>query len=73
MLRVAICQFPVEADVRRNAGFIMRQMKRAAARGATIAQFCESALGVYPTLLSPEDPGFRDYDWSHIGFRIHSR
>jgi len=46
-LDVATCQFPVGADVRENARWIRRQMRRAKARGAQVVHFSEGALSGY--------------------------
>lgn len=46
-LRIATCQFPVSSDVRRNARYVLRQMRTAKERGARVAHFCETALTGY--------------------------
>lgn len=44
---VATCQFPVSADLRRNANYVERQMRIAAERGAHVAHFAEGSLSGY--------------------------
>ncbi len=46
-LRIAICQFPVSCDIVRNAKFIRRFMKQAAADAAHVIHFPETALSGY--------------------------
>jgi predicted amidohydrolase len=46
-LRVATCQFPVEADPRSNLGHILQQMEEAAKQKADLAHFSECALTGY--------------------------
>jgi deaminated glutathione amidase len=46
-LTVATCQFPVDADPRRNARHIARLLRAAKARGADAAHFCECSLSGY--------------------------
>jgi predicted amidohydrolase len=58
--RIATCQFPVFADVRRNLRRVLRQMRDARARGAGIAHFSECALSGY---AGENFPSFRGYDW----------
>ena len=43
-LIVATCQFPVDADIRNNTGYVLRQMRHAKARGADVAHFPEASL-----------------------------
>ena len=49
-LRIAICQFPVSQDIAMNAKFIRRFMKKAAAAGADLIHFPETALPGYGRL-----------------------
>ena len=60
-LRVASCQFPVTSDVRRNAAYIRRYMKKAAAAGAHILHTSESCLSGY---ANKDVPTFAGYDWA---------
>jgi predicted amidohydrolase len=46
-LTVATCQFPVSGDIGQNAGWITRQAREAAGRGARVAHFPEGALSGY--------------------------
>lgn len=59
-LRVATSQFPVDADVERNAGHIVRQMGRAREAGAHVVHFSEGALSGYAGI---DFPTFRGFDW----------
>ena len=47
VLVVATCQFPVSANVVRNGGYVMRQMRVARERGALVAHFPEACLSGY--------------------------
>jgi len=47
LLRVASCQFSVEADIEHNRRSILAQIAEAAARGARVVHFCETALSGY--------------------------
>jgi len=49
-LRIAICQFPVSCDIKSNAKFIRRLMKKAAEREAHAVHFPETALSGYGRL-----------------------
>jgi predicted amidohydrolase len=60
-LRVATCQFPVSGDPRRNAAWVRRQMRAAAADGAQVAHFPECALSGYAGI---DLPSYTGYDWS---------
>jgi predicted amidohydrolase len=60
-LKVATCQFPVDADLRSNARHVLRQMRRASAQGAKVAHFCECSLSGY---AGPDFPSYRGFDWS---------
>ena len=46
-LIIATCQFPVSADIQRNASYILRQMAKAKEKGADISHFPESSLSGY--------------------------
>lgn len=59
-IRVATCQFPVSGDPRRNASWVRRQMREAAARGAHVAHFPECALSGYADV---DLPSYAGYDW----------
>ena len=62
-VNVATCQFPVSADVGANCRWIVRQMRLAAQRGATVAHFPEGALSGYAGV---DFPGFADFDWDSL-------
>lgn len=47
VLVVATCQFPVSADVVRNGGYVMHQMRVAREGGALVAHFPEACLSGY--------------------------
>ena len=59
-LKIATCQFPVDADVERNCGFVLRQMTAAKERGADVVHFCETSLSGYAGI---EFPSFAGFDW----------
>jgi predicted amidohydrolase len=46
-LITATCQFPVSADIKRNASYILRQMAEAKEKGADVSHFPESSLSGY--------------------------
>jgi len=62
-LKIATCQFPVSSDVARNARYVKRQIKRAAANGADVVHFSETALSGYP---GSDFPSFKGYDWEAL-------
>lgn len=47
MLRIATCQFPISANIKRNCDFMVRQIDQSAQRGAKIVHFGECALSGY--------------------------
>lgn len=64
-LRLAICQFPVSADVKQNAKWIRKQMQDAAKEHAHVVHFCETALTGYAATqgdLKSSD----DIDWKLV-------
>ena len=63
-MKIASCQFPVSADIRTNATWIMDQMEEARASGATIAHFPECALSGYPGVDLETMEGFC---WETLG------
>jgi deaminated glutathione amidase len=67
-LRVASCQFPVTADVGRNACYILSFMKKAVEAGADILHTSEGCLSGY---AGPDFATFDDYDWNRL--REHTR
>ena len=46
-LIIATCQFPVSADIKKNASYILRQMAEAKKKGADVSHFPESSLSGY--------------------------
>ncbi len=62
-LTVATCQFPVSADVPRNLGYLLRQMRAARDRGADAAHFCEGALSGYAGV---DFQTFAGFDWPEL-------
>jgi predicted amidohydrolase len=62
-LRVAAAQFPVSADIARNARTIEQQMREAASGGAHVIQFPETSLSGYaPTHIESYDT----YPWGEL-------
>lgn len=62
-LSVATCQFPVSSQIDANLGWIRKQMRLAASRGARVAHFCEGALSGY---AGTDFDSFEDFDWDHL-------
>lgn len=62
-LRVATCQFSVEANIARNRRAILRQMKQAAEQKADIVHFPECALSGYAGADMPDTSGI---DWDAL-------
>ena len=62
-LKVATCQFSVEADIERNLGYVLRQMKAAKSRGAHVAHFSEVCLAGYAGVEIKSMEGF---DWDRL-------
>ncbi len=59
-LSVATCHFPVDADVRRNVRYVLRQMRVASALGADVVHFPEACLSGY---AGTEFASYRGFDW----------
>ena len=59
-LSVATCHFPVSADVRRNACYVLHQMRVARRLGADVAHFPEACLSGY---AGSEFKSYRGFDW----------
>lgn len=59
-LRVATCQFPVEADIASNRRWVLKQMRAASESGADVAHFSECALSGYAGV---DLSGSEEYDW----------
>jgi predicted amidohydrolase len=62
-LRVASCQFPVAADVTRNARYVRRYMKAAAEGGAHLLHTSETCLSGYAGM---DFPSFDGFDWDRL-------
>jgi predicted amidohydrolase len=62
-LRVATCQFAVEADISHNRRWILRQIDQAADAGAHIAHFSECALSGYAGV---DIPSVDALDWTQL-------
>ena len=48
-LKIAVSQFPVSSDIKRNLGYIIRHIKKAASSKADVVHFPELALSGYET------------------------
>ena len=59
-LAVATCYFPVDADIRRNHRYVLRQMRTAREGGADVAHFPEACLSGYAGV---DFPSYRRFDW----------
>jgi predicted amidohydrolase len=57
-LTVATCQFPVDADMRRNLQYVSRHIRTAKDRGAHVAHFPEACLSGYAGVDFPSYKGF---------------
>lgn len=62
-LRVATCQFSVEADISHNRRWILKQIEQAAEQGAKIAHFSECALSGYAGVDLPD---IDSLDWLQL-------
>ncbi|MBM3994090.1 MAG: carbon-nitrogen hydrolase family protein [Planctomycetes bacterium] len=62
-LRVATCQFSVEADIDHNRRAILRQIREGAQRGADVVHFSETALSGYAGV---DIPGVHAIDWDRL-------
>ena len=62
-LKVATCQFPLEANLEHNLGYVLRQMKSAKSRGAHVAHFSETAL---PGYAGVDLKSMERYDWDRL-------
>jgi predicted amidohydrolase len=60
-ITVATCQFPVDADIRRNQRYVLHQMRIAKSRGAHVAHFAECALSGY---AGTDFASYEEFDWS---------
>ena len=62
-LRVATAQFPVSADIGRNAGTMREQMREAHDMGAELVHFSEACLSGY---AGAEFATWEGFDWSEL-------
>jgi predicted amidohydrolase len=67
-LRVATCQFSVEADIGHNRRWILKQIAQAADQGADLAHFSECALSGYAGV---EFPDIAALDWDCLVSATH--
>ena len=63
VLRVAGCQFPVEASIAQNLQYVLTQLQQAAEGGARVAHFCEAALTGYAGV---DVPDLSTLDWEAL-------
>ena len=66
VVKVATCQFPVCADVDRNAAYVRRQMLQARKMGADAVHFPEAALSGYG---GSDLATWDDFDWARLRCR----
>ena len=59
-LTVATCQFPVTMDIRKNLGYVRRQMQAAKKRRARVVHFSETCLSGYAGV---EFESFKGFEW----------
>lgn len=62
-LRVATCQFSVEADIAHNRRWVLKQIQQAAQQGAQVAHFSECALSGYAGVDIPDTTTL---DWDRL-------
>ncbi|MCP3696157.1 MAG: carbon-nitrogen hydrolase family protein [Planctomycetaceae bacterium] len=62
-LRIAGCQFPVEADISFNRDQILGQIQQAASQGARLVHFSEAALSGYAGV---DFPDISHLDWEEL-------
>ncbi len=62
-LRVATCQFSIEADIDHNRRCVLRQIEQAADRGAHVVHFSECALSGYAGVDIPDVDAI---DWENL-------
>ena len=62
-LRVATCQFSVEADIQHNLRYALKQINEAADRDAQVVHFSECALSGYAGV---DISSIEDLDWEEL-------
>src|SRR5262245_18397983 len=62
-LIVATCQFPVDADIRKNTEYVLRRLRDARARGAEVAHFPEACLSGYAGV---DFASYMEFDWDQL-------
>ena len=62
-LRIATCQFSVEADIGHNRRWILKQINEAADQGADLVHFSETALSGYAGV---DIPNIATLDWDRL-------
>lgn len=68
-LTVATCQFPVDADITRNARYVLKQMRYARQHGADVAHFPEACLSGY---AGSDFPSYDGFDWQLLEQATHA-
>jgi len=63
MIRVATCQFSVEAEINHNRRWTLKQIEQAAAQGADVVHFSECALSGYAGV---DIPNIGALDWDQL-------
>jgi predicted amidohydrolase len=66
-LSVATCHFPASADIRRNARYVLHQMRVASGLGADVAHFPEACLSGY---AGTGFRSFRGFNWDFLLARM---
>ncbi len=62
-LRIASCQFPVSADIGRNASYVRRYLRAAAAAGAHLLHTSETCLSGY---AGTDFMSLANFDWDRL-------
>ena len=62
-IKVATCQFPTSADIRKNLCYILRQMNIAKDRGADVVHFPEACLSGY---AGHDLRSFKGFNWKNL-------
>lgn len=67
-IRIATCQFAVEASIDHNRRWILKQIEQAAGKGADVVHFSECALSGY---LGVDLPNVDALDWDNLHASTH--